>query len=311
MPLRPTLRCLIVCLLTLALADAISSQWLGPDGQPLPFTTQAEMADFLRTGRVLSSKVLTSGSNRPLKVRLEKWGIEANAVFRSVEIKRAEVSLGGKTYKNFHDSYRHECAAYRLSLLLGLDSIPPCISRKIGGKTGTLQLWIEQARTEKMRRESGDKAPSGLDWTRQRQTMYLFDSLIHNFDRNQGNLLVTEDWKLWLIDHTRSFHHGKEAPGLSKLVWCERGVWQRLRNLDEDILRAQLGPLISRNRILGILDRRTQIVQHLEGRIAAEGETAVLFDGLRAVAGEGEGVPAIEDDMRADSTPIVLGADEG
>jgi hypothetical protein len=141
--------------------------------------------------------------------------------------------------------------------------------------------------------------------------MYLFDSLIHNFDRNQGNLLVTKDWKLWLIDHTRSFHHSKEAPGLSKLIWCERGVWQRLLKLDEDILRAQLRPLVSRGRILGILERRDQIVRHLERRIAAEGENAVLFAGLRAPAGEGEGVPAIEDDMRADSTPIVLGPDEG
>ena len=35
--------------------------------------------------------------------------------------------------------------------------------------------------------------------------MYLFDELISNIDRNQGNIVYTKDWRLWLIDHTRAF----------------------------------------------------------------------------------------------------------
>jgi hypothetical protein len=35
--------------------------------------------------------------------------------------------------------------------------------------------------------------------------MALFDQLIFNDDRNQGNMLIGKDWKVWLIDHTQDF----------------------------------------------------------------------------------------------------------
>ena len=35
--------------------------------------------------------------------------------------------------------------------------------------------------------------------------MRIWDELIQNRDRNQGNILWTHDWTLWLIDHTRAF----------------------------------------------------------------------------------------------------------
>ena len=33
----------------------------------------------------------------------------------------------------------------------------------------------------------------------------VFDQLIGNIDRNVGNLLITSDWRIWAIDHTRAF----------------------------------------------------------------------------------------------------------
>ena len=46
--------------------------------------------------------------------------------------------------------------------------------------------------------------------TKQIQIMRVFDELIQNRDRNQGNILWTNDWTMWLIDHTRAFRLGKE-----------------------------------------------------------------------------------------------------
>ena len=40
--------------------------------------------------------------------------------------------------------------------------------------------------------------------------MQLFDQLISNVDRNQGNIVYTKDWRLWLIDHTRAFRKNTE-----------------------------------------------------------------------------------------------------
>ena len=37
------------------------------------------------------------------------------------------------------------------------------------------------------------------------QLVRLFDQLIYNIDRNIGNLMITNDWRIWAIDHTRAF----------------------------------------------------------------------------------------------------------
>ncbi len=49
----------------------------------------------------------------------------------------------------FRDNYIYEPAAYQLSLLLGLDNVPPATLRKIDNKNGSVQIWVENAMTEK------------------------------------------------------------------------------------------------------------------------------------------------------------------
>jgi hypothetical protein len=56
--------------------------WLDPNGDPVPFKTNEEMEDFLRTANVLKKKELSSGITKPWKVLLEKDGVQLNAVFR-------------------------------------------------------------------------------------------------------------------------------------------------------------------------------------------------------------------------------------
>ena len=42
--------------------------------------------------------------------------------------------------------------------------------------------------------------------------MKMFDNLIGNPDRNMGNLIVDDDWNLFLIDHSRAFVVTKDLP---------------------------------------------------------------------------------------------------
>ena len=42
-------------------------------------------------------------------------------------------------------------------------------------------------------------------WNAQLHILRVFDELIANTDRNQGNMLIDSRWKLWLIDHSRAF----------------------------------------------------------------------------------------------------------
>ena len=36
-------------------------------------------------------------------------------------------------------------------------------------------------------------------------TIRIFDQLIYNMDRSQENLLIGNDWRAYMIDHTRAF----------------------------------------------------------------------------------------------------------
>ena len=53
--------------------------------------------------------------------------------------------------------------------------------------------------------------PNDQQWQKQVQMMNVFDALIYNTDRNRGNILITPDWRLWMIDHTRAFRRNPDA----------------------------------------------------------------------------------------------------
>lgn len=274
----PRLVAVAVLLAAIFAAPLSAGSWLGPDGEPLPFTTDAQILQFLRNAEIIERQEIPAGINKPLKVLLHRDGVEAHAVFRTVDDHRLRFQSRDKIHINFHDSYIYECAAYTVSRLLGLDHVPPCVLRRVDHKDGSLQLWVERAMTDKKRREKNLEPPHAVEWTRQYQTMRLFDVLVSNFDRNQGNILIGPNWKIWFIDHTRSFQADAVVDNLDRVVWCERGVWERLRDLTDEELRESLKPYVDRQRLRYFLDRRRMVVAHLAERVATRGEGSVLFE---------------------------------
>lgn len=266
-------------------ATGAEVRWQGPDLRPLPFATDEAVLAFLRTAEVVEHSELTGGVNRPLKVRLRQDGVEANAIFRIVDIRRKRAKLDGRLVLDFHDSHIYECAAWEVSRLLGIDNVPPCVERRFERDDGTMQLWVEGAMTERQRRQSETQPPRQLDWMRQKQTMRLFDALIYNFDRNQGNMLIDSDWKLWFIDHTRSFKKSPAIDNLDQIIWCERGVFERLQALDRKALRTKLGPSVGGQQLSMMLKRRDKLVRHLSALIDERTESAVLWDASSPRAG--------------------------
>jgi hypothetical protein len=259
-----------------------SLSWQGPNGEVLPFQNNEEVEEFLRTAEIVSQKRVGEGINNPYKVLLEKDGIQMYAVFRDVRIQRNKRKMNDGTTKYFfRDDARFECAAYELSKLLGLNTVPPAVERKIRGKQGTLQAWVENVTTQKALRETTDIPPSGgierWRWIMQRQNIYIFDNLIYNEDRNLGNILIEPDWKLWMIDHTRAFRRWKELVNPDKVQFAERSLWEKLQTLDETEVREKLKNFMNPAEMNGLIARTSLLVDHIQTLIDDRGQGAVLF----------------------------------
>ncbi len=264
----------------LLLADDLSAvepvRFKGPDGQTLPFTSVEETLDFLRTAEVVSSKRVGKGINNPRKVLLEKDGVRANAVFRDVKVEQFKKI--GPVRDLVRDNALFEVAAFELSQALGIDAVPPTVERELFGTQGSLQLWLEGALSETKRVQKNITPPDQRAWALQNQVMLLFDSLIYNDDRNQGNILFDANWRLWMIDHTRGF---RRTPYLfsPEAVWfCDSRVWERLQKLDHGTLVAKVGRYLYPKELGAILQRRDLLVSRIQKLIAERGAPLVLFN---------------------------------
>ena len=167
---------LLFCSTSAAGQSSSIRQWVGEDGNTLPFASTEEILEFLRTAEVISSRELKIGTTRPHLLVLEQGSARGRAVFRDVELERERARMpDGGEYAAFYDRAIHEVAAYELSLLLGMDMIPPTVERHLDGQRGTVLLWIEGAMTEGDRNEGGHQPPDVRRWRYQQQTMRVFD----------------------------------------------------------------------------------------------------------------------------------------
>lgn len=253
-------------------------RWKDPDGKPLPFRSDAELLVFLRTADVKSEKHLSGGVTFPTKLLLEKDGVRADAIFRDVNEQSSTPTFGaGRDGMYFRDSYVYEPAAYKLSLMLGLDNVPPATLRKLNHKSGSVQIWVENAMTDKAMKQQGLQPPDLQRWNKQLQMANVFDALIYNTDRNSGNLIITPDWKIWLIDHTRAFRRNPNLQRPDSINQCERHMYEKMKGLDEAAARAVLKEDLSDYELDALFKRRALIVERLDKLIAERGEDKVLY----------------------------------
>jgi hypothetical protein len=259
--------------------------WLDIDGEPLPFQDHDSILEALRASRVVSQHEIGRGVAGARKLVLEFEGVRFHAAFRTVDVSIRDTSVrGARRPKEHRDAAIFEAAAYRLSQLLGLGRVPPAVQRTINGEAGTVQIWMEDTRPEiELVEADALSPPDAVRFLRQKQIMDLFDSLIANTDRNQGNLLVDRNWNIWLIDHTRAFKQSSKLLHAERLANCERSLWANLRAIDDDTLRDSLGPYLKGREISELLQRRVKLVRHIQSLIDKQGKEAVLFD-LRPAA---------------------------
>lgn len=256
----------------------VDRPWPDAEGNPLPLRTDEELREFLRTAEVVKLEAISRGVAGTRKALLRKDDTAMYAAFRTVSVEERERRLGDRVILFFRDDYRNEPAAYALSELLDLDMVPPAVERTIRDQPGSLQVWLEDTRPAVELREDGIRAPDQKAILLQYYQMQVFDNLIQNLDRNQGNILVDEKWRVWLIDHTRAFIRDERLPSPSTVRRCERGLWERLRTVSDEEIQAAVEPYLPPPERSGLLKRRRRLVELIQEKIDTLGEEGVLFD---------------------------------
>jgi hypothetical protein len=268
---------LFVAALSLPL-DAGTAQAPAPAAPPAlavaPVPSDAEVERFLREGRIGRTKGTKKGVTGTLRVSLSTETLTHDAQIQTIDESKREFRTDRGVEFDFRDSWSFNVAAYKIDRLIGLNMVPVSVPRSYRSAPGAFTWWLDDVlMDEQERRKQKIEAPDRGSWGRQNAMMQLFDQLISNVDRNMGNMVYTKDWRLWAIDHTRAFRKNSDLKMPSHVTRCDRQVFERMKTLDRDTLKREVGKWLDDGHIKSILARRDLIVKKLE----ALGPSA-LFD---------------------------------
>ena len=264
----------LIAVLCFAGASA-ATQTQAPDaaafqGEPLE--------QFLAKARMVRMRDAGSGVTAPQRVTLERDGVTRDAVFKIIDEYRPGVSQIGQVREvEFQDSWQTEIPAYVIDRWLGLGMVPATVERTINGHTGSLQLWVTSMASEEGRRTKGLTPPDQEAFNRLMLKMQLFDQLICNVDRHLNNVLITENFELRLIDHSRAFRPLNELRDPSLLPRFSRSLLDALPRLERQALKKRVGMYLRDSQITALLKRRDAILALAKQRIAEHGEAAVIY----------------------------------
>lgn len=237
---------------------------------------------YLQTARIVGGFQMSveKGITQPWVLTLIKNGRIHKAIWKPVE----------GLHKGYSENWRWEIAAYRLDKYLGLNMIPPTVERVFRKTRGSLQLWIDSRMSLRQMIEENRALPrrDALNWIRMMSLQRTFDNLIANEDRHLGNYLITSDWRVILIDHSRSFrtsgqftenlifNESWEEEGL-EMKQLPRSFVEKIKALDFETIKNVAGCYLTDGEILAVLKRRDLILHEIERIIGARGPYEVQY----------------------------------
>jgi hypothetical protein len=230
-----------------------------------PEYSDAQIEQFLKSARIVRTRSAQKGVTNSLRATLSDGTITHDAQIQVVDERKTTGPSPQGMEMNFRDSWMFNVAGYRLDRLLGMNLVPVSVERRHNTSPAAFTWWIDDVMMDEGGRlKQKLTSPRPGDWNEQMQMVRVFDQLIYNMDRNLGNLLITKDWNIWAIDHTRAFRVHKSLKTPENVTRCDRQMFERLKQLDKPTLTRELSPYLAGWEIEAILARRDLIVERLE-----------------------------------------------
>lgn len=246
--------------------------------QDEPNLTEDQIREFLLHAKVIQSHQTSKGVTAPWRLTLTDGTLTHDAAFQSIDEFKTRAEFPTRTEFNFRDSYHFNIAAYELAKLLGLeDMVPVTVPYKWSGDSGSLSWWVPHKLDEQERLKQKLEPPDVNAWNKQLNRMWVFSQLVYDTDRNQTNMLISEDWKLYMIDFSRAFRASRKLEDPHRLVMCDRQLLERLRKLDEHEVLERTKPHLRKSEVKALMARRDKILAHFAKLVTQKGEAAVLY----------------------------------
>jgi hypothetical protein len=282
--LSPVLGAAIAAFCVLGQAAVVRSQAQAvpatPPASAAPLPTPAsdsEIEQFLLKGEVRRTRGVGKGITGSLRATMEFGSLTHDAHIQIIDEQKREFRSTQGTEFNFRDSWEFNIAAYKVDRLLGFRLVPVSVERRFRNNRAAYTWWIDDVQMDEGERlKKKLNAPDPVLWNEEMQLVRLFDQLIANTDRNLGNLVITNAWTIWAIDHTRAFRTSDTLKTPGNIARCDRAIFERLKALDKATLKREVGSYLQNWEIDALLKRRDAIVTMIEGR-----GPAGLFDRRR------------------------------
>jgi hypothetical protein len=155
--------------------------------------------------------------------------------------------------------------------------IPVTVERSWERKTGSLSWWLKVKMDERDRIEKHIHPPDSEAWNAQMHRKRVFAHLVYDTDPNLTNVLIGENWEIYMIDFSRAFRLREDLANVDDLVHCDRQLLERLRQLNAADVQHAVKNHLSSEEVKTLMKRRDKLVAHYEQLIAQKGEDAVLY----------------------------------
>jgi len=236
--------------------------------------SDTQIEHFLKEAKIVRTKSIGKGVTGSTRATLSDGTLTHDAQIQTVDEKKAQFDAPGATEFNFQDSWKFNVAAYRVDRLIGLQMVPVSIERTWKSTPAAFTWWIDDVLMDEGKRlKDKTQPPNSGTWNEQMQLVRIFDQLIYNVDRNMGNLLIGTTWRIWAIDHTRAFRSHNTLKSPANVTRCDRQVLDRLKQLNKETLKREIGSYVSEYQINGLLARRDKIVELIE-----KGGSVAIFE---------------------------------
>jgi hypothetical protein len=237
-------------------------------------TKQKELESYLRTAKIVSKR-RAGGRGENWIISLDDGKTARYGFFKLLDETRPAAIIA--------DSYKYGIAAYELDKLLDLNLVPPVVEREIEGRKGSLQIFIEGALNESVRRMKNIKPPDPEKFKNTLEDLSVFENLTHSRafcgERELDDILIMhrEDWKVWRVDFSEAFPPSPELIPGCEITGCSERLCQNLIKLEDEVIKAKLKHYLNDEEMSMLLKRKKLVIEKIKKLAEEKGEESVLF----------------------------------